>query len=374
MADKSSIEWTEATWNPTRGCSLVSAGCTNCYAMRQAHRFKGKYGAYAGLTRMTTNGPVWTGEIRLEEEMLDKPLKWKKPRRIFVNSMSDLFHESLPFESIAAVFGVMAAAPQHTFQVLTKRAERMHNFFEWAARKDPIGGGINVAVVDMFGVPQLNEYLTRNDRVSEMEGEGEYDYLITDPPEWPLRNVWLVVSVEDQPTANERIPWLLKTPAAVRGVSYEPALGPVDFEATPAGDIFSPCEGCGDTGNDGMGAVDGCELCDGLGRLNWIVVGGESGPSARPMHPDWARSVRDQCNAAGVKFFFKQWGAWKPWEPGDGIKVLHISARDGATGTSPGYVDTDFSIRSDTRPMANVGKKEAGRLLDGREWNEYPEP
>src|SRR6185436_13658476 len=284
MGDNSSIEWTEATWNPTRGCSLVSPGCTNCYAMKQAHRFSGnsrttKAGkrtgpqAYTGLTRLTSNGPVWTGDVRLAEEMLELPLRWKKPRRIFVNSMSDLFHEKLTYEQIDRVFAVMALCPQHTFQVLTKRAERMQSYL---SRLSPRGDSrICQAIND---IPA-----SLGNRRGCLE--------------LPLPNVWLGISVEDQKTADERIPFLVKSPAAIRWVSYEPALGPVDFEhigpMLEKLNRLKPHEEAVDHG-----------IYERRRGLDWIVVGGESGPSARPMHPEWARSARDQCVAAGVKFFF----------------------------------------------------------------------
>ncbi len=348
MGDNSKIEWTDATWNPTRGCSLVSAGCTNCYAMRQAHRFK----SYKGLTRMTSNGPTWTGEVRLIEKQLDYPLRLKKPYMIFVNSMSDLFHETLSFESVAAVFGVMAAARWHIFQVLTKRPERMHEFFKWAAREDAIGGGVNAAVTEMFGVSQLNEYLIRNDRVNELEGDGEYDHLITDPPYWPLSNVWLGVSVEDQKIADERIPWLLRTPAAVRWVSYEPALGPVDFSRHIEIRMHSL---------DEPPEVN----------LQWIVCGGESGPSARPMNPNWARSVRDQCIAADIPFFFKQHGEWIETDAVPGGD-LGGDMRRGKVRIVKWEGENNGHFRRGDALVRIVGKKNAGRLLDGRTWDECP--
>ena len=323
MSANSKIEWTDVTWNPTRGCSLVSKGCENCYAMKQAHRFSGPGGAYEGLTRLGKHGPVWTGDIRLVPETLDQPLRWRKPRRVFVNSMSDLFHEGLTNEEIAAVFGVMAAAHAHTFQVLTKRPKRMLEWFRWIDRE---GNGSRTDRADevitiMFGVGALNNYLTRNDH--DNVGEGDWDHLIDDPPPWPLPNVWLGVSVEDQKTADERIPLLLRTPAAVRFISAEPLIGPVDI-----GRAASPR-----TEGEWLSEVE----C-GHRKLHWAIVGGESGHGARPMHPDWARSIRDQCVEVGVAFHFKQWGAF--------------------TNGPGGFV--------------RVGKKAAGRVLDGRTWDEFP--
>lgn len=260
------IEWTQGddgrpgeTWNPVRGCALVSPGCTNCYAMKQAHRFSGKGGAYEGLTKLRKKGgPVWTGKGRVPAEMLDAPLHWRKHRRVFVNSMSDLFFEKFTVAEIVKVFAVMAACPQHTFQVLTKRAARMRD----------VVSSIEDAVTEAG-----EELAAEHGWCHANEGAA-----------WPLPNVWLGVSAENQEYADERIPDLLSTPAAVRFVSYEPALGPVDF-----GSYLDPY---------GEGAT----------KLDWIIVGGESGPRARPFHVAWARAVIDQCKTAGVKCFVKQLG------------------------------------------------------------------
>jgi protein gp37 len=290
MGDQSKIEWTDATWNPIRGCSRVSEGCRFCYAERVAARFSGIGMPYEGLAVVKSDGPHWTGEVRFIEERLGDPLRWRKPRRIFVNSMSDLFHEKLNTDAIVRICEVMGRAKQHIFQVLTKRPERM------------------------LGL------------LTDLQAFGG------NPP----GHIWWGVSVEDQATADERIPLLLQTPAAVRWVSYEPALGPVDFTAirrTRAEGFMRPLDGR-------------------FNKLDWIVAGGESGHGARPAHPDWFRSVRDQCVAAGVPFFFKQWGEWRPKE-------------------KRGYGSIGFF--NDGTEVERVGKKAAGRLLDGREWNQYPE-
>lgn len=245
---ESKIEWTNATWNPVRGCSLVSAGCTNCYAMRQAHRQKN--GAYKGLTRLGASGPVWTGDVRLVPEAIDYPARLKKPHMIFVNSMSDLFHEGVGDAAILRVFSQMAWANHHTYQILTKRPERMAHILPWVGRKFQ------------------EEDIT-----------------------WPLPNVWLGVSAENQETANERLPLLFQTPAAVRWLSAEPLLGPIDL--AQAGleirmhDLDSPDEV----------------------NLDWVVVGGESGQRARPMDVAWAYSIVQQCQGADVPVFVKQLGA-----------------------------------------------------------------
>lgn len=244
------IQWTDETWNPTRGCSRTSPGCLNCYAERMAHRFSGPGQPYEGLTTIRNGRPRWTGEVRFVPKMLEVPLRWSKPRMVFVDSMSDLFHPAVTNEQIAAVFGVMSACPQHTFQVITKRAWRMREWFEW-----------------------VDKQRRRNDM----------------PQRTPPTNVWLGTSVESQAAAEERITELLWTPASVRFVSAEPLLERVEFRyAWLTGEdvdaTFSP-------------------------RLDWVIVGGESGPGARPCNVDWIRSIVRQCQAAGVACFVKQLGS-----------------------------------------------------------------
>ena len=261
---KTAIEWASDVWNPVVGCSIESAGCKNCYAMKMAHRLQAMgQEKYQGTTEKVNGKAVWTGKVNeADKNTLTAPLRWKKPRRIFVNSMGDLFHEDVPFKLIDKVFTVMARCRQHTFLVLTKRAGRMQEY--------------------VSDVMAHQEIIHR--RAAPIDGAIDPRYV------WPLSNVWLGVSVETQKYADERIPCLLETPAAVRFVSAEPLLGPVDFErggfsliqkvTSPAGKVWP--------------------------GLDWLIVGGESGPGARPMHPDWARSIRDQCQAAGVPFFVKQ--------------------------------------------------------------------
>lgn len=367
MSDKSKIEWTEATWNPLRGCSIVSDGCRNCYAMHVAHRFSKPGQPYDGLTRQTAKGPRWTGKIMLVPEKLSEPLRWRKPRRIFVNSMSDLFHEDVPFEFIAAVFAVMAAASDHQFQVLTKRPHRALQFFRFLATHfdDPEGKQITAPVrVLSHYLSQYQEHIPVAHQLLPM---------MLDNPEfaarapWPLPNVWLGVSVEDQETANERIPLLLETPAAVRWLSCEPLLGAIGLDETSAGDALSEC-------------VDhyppDCPACCDLGRIHWVVAGGESGKDARPMHPDWVRSLRDQCQAAGVPFFFKQWGEYVPTADLDIEDRLRFEQ---ATVMPDGRVrqwQPDYpkirAVHSRMASMRRVGKKSAGRLLDGIQHDEMP--
>lgn len=246
--------------------------------------------------------------MQLVREHMSDPLRWSKPRLIFVNSMSDMFHEKLSNEEIGAVFGIMAAAPQHTFQILTKRAKRMHAWFEWLASGGGASQSVRVALMARRYIEDSNKRLS--DRVNGCDEKGR---LVS----WPLKNVWLGVSAEDQPNADERIPELLRTPAAVRFVSYEPALGLIQFREEWLRGAFlhcgdetddeatDPCKGCpGWTGHGGdhCGAVRGP-------KLDWIIVGGESGHGARPFDVGWARSVVAQCKEAGVACFVKQLGA-----------------------------------------------------------------
>jgi protein gp37 len=293
-----------------RGCSRVSAGCTACYAETQAARIvrmaKGKPSAYDGLVKVTAAGePRWTGEVRLVPEMLSWPLRKRAPLRIFVNSMSDLFHEGLPNEQIAAVFGVMAAAPQHTFQVLTKRATRMREWFAWL---DEHGRSVmwREATAHAF-----NGIDVTNRRLYEWWRDAEHAYT------WPLPNVWLGVSVENQAAADERIPELLRTPAAVRFLSCEPLIGAVRLNDVALhgrfiecpdeerGEEVDPCAGCPAIPNDGLRGGDYCGAVRGP-HVDWVIAGCESGPGARPCSVEWLRSLRDQCSEAGVAFFLKQ--------------------------------------------------------------------
>ena len=378
MADKTGIEWTDTTWNPIVGCSVVSPGCANCYAMRTAGTRLDREGGparYRGTTQLSKAGPVWTGKVHFAPDAVwTAPLRWRRPRRVFVNSMGDLFHEAVPDGWIDRVFAVMALAPQHTFQVLTKRAKRMRAYFASAIGRDgsPLTTARNVGGI----------CIEREMQIREAIGALQSQFPVTDPIAFPLPNVWLGVSTEDQARADERIPDLLATPAAVRFVSAEPLLGPIDFTRWIAIDWqCSCCHGffsgrhrptCPDCG--ALGGWSGSHIFNGRGTkgfrdrgsgLDWVIVGGESGPKARPMHPDWARSIRDQCIAAGVPFFFKQWGEWADQQE---------MAR--ADPPPPGSITIMSCPRfsfSDSGPhMWRIGKRDAGRLLDGRTWDEFP--
>jgi len=330
------IEWCEKVWNPVTGCTRVSAGCDHCYAVAMTRRLAGMgSGKYRGL--VDAGKKHFNGTVRCHEDVLELPLKWNKPQVIFVNSMSDLFHEGVPFEFIDKVFAVMAMCPQHTFIVLTKRAERMAEYCKRVAESKP-HDEVNQAVFDAVNAV-YGEFAT-----------------------FPLPNVWLGVSVEDQASADERIPWLLKCPAAVRLLSMEPLLGPVDLTRIPFGSLEYAN---GSVKLVHVNAIDN----SGQSRINWVIVGGESGPGARPMHPDWARSIRDQCQVADVPFFFKQWGAWKPIdEPWKEDSPAPLAADQRFLNVAGG---SGFHGEKVWR-MRRAGKKGAGRLLDGRVWDERP--
>jgi protein gp37 len=249
---RTDISWTDSTWNPVVGCSIVSPGCTNCYAMKLAGRLE-RMGSpiYKGHTMPSKAGVVWNGHVDQSNwGQVIKPLSWKRPRRIFVNSMSDLFHENLPDRIRDIVFAVMANCPQHTFQVLTKRADVMRRYMSDQNRLDAI----------------YTQWPSVSGSAREVDA-------------WPLPNVHIGVSVEDQRRANERIPSLLATPAASRFLSCEPLLGSLDLNWL------------------------------GLPGLDWIICGGESGTGARLMMRHWAENLQRQCGAAGVPFFMKQIGS-----------------------------------------------------------------
>lgn len=301
MADGTKIEWTDATWNPVTGCAVVSPGCTNCYAMKLAGTRLRNHPSRAGLTKDTKAGPVWTGEVRFNEKTLLDPLRWKRPRMIFVVAHGDLFSEAVPDEWIDRIFAVMALCPQHTFQVLTKRPERMRDYLSNLTTHVHVYD----VVMDMVVLEGANAILTTRD-TNDIAPAGNKVML----GQWPLPNVWLGVSVEDQKRADERLPILLQTPAAIRWVSAEPLLGPVDLDC-PEVDWMQFPEGNGIVGN---------KL-----NIDWVVAGGESGTGARPSQPDWFRSLRDQCTAAGIPFLFKQWGNHRPCSDANGPYMLPCS-------------------------------------------------
>ncbi|MFF7858965.1 DUF5131 family protein [Streptomyces sp. NPDC007904] len=333
MADTTAIEWTDATWNPVTGCTKVSDGCMNCYAETFAERWRG------------THGHHFRGgfDITLRPERLTLPRKWTKPLRVFVDSMSDLFHQDVPDAYIAQVWAVMALAPQHTFQVLTKRHARMKA---------------------LLSRPSFWHQVAEQGR--EHFAGCQQDWLAVGAMLGgkPLPHVWLGVSVEDQKWADIRIPTLLQTPAAMRFLSCEPLLGPIDLKQAviPLGS------------ERGHGLTASYVHAGGCCRhrfhgIDWVIAGGESGPGARPVHPRWLRDLRDQCAWAGVPFFLKQWGAYAPEAHGHARGRIALIDAQGRT-----WDVKDTSAAPDAVRMRRVGKKHAGRLLDGRCHDAAPGP
>lgn len=337
MADNSGIEWTDATWNPITGCSVESPGCKHCYAMKLAGGRLQHHPSRTGLTVDTDAGPVWTGEVRLNAQWLDQPIRWSRRRMIFVCAHSDLFHPSVPDEWIDIVFGIMWAClygrdgePGHIFQVLTKRAARMREYLSidrreaWARAAVQYGG--------------------------DDDPDGLYDQVAL--AEGPHPRIWLGVSAENQATADERIPHLLQTPAAVRWISAEPLLGLVDLCA------YLMCL---------------CGKCGGEAPIHWVVAGAESGAGARPMHPEWVRALRDQCAGADVPFLFKQWGEWLPMSQQERSGAFPEVVADRANGApASGYPAVRVHQWSDGTESYRAGKHHSGRRLDGRFHDGYP--
>ena len=323
--NNTTIEWTNKTWNPITGCTPISPGCANCYARRMAKRLAGRVGYPEAPHEF---------DVTLHPERLGEPLRWKKPARVFVCSMSDLFHEDVSFEFVDKIMAVIGRSQQHTFQILTKRSDRMAEYFA-QDRYDNI----------------LREAYGLQFRVDGM-GQG-----ISNPSRFGLPNIWIGVTAENQEQADKRIPTLLQIPAVIKFVSVEPMLGPVDLRYLQPND--PPTEINALTGTHGV-LRPHRGTCP---RLNWVIVGGETGPGARPMHPDWARSLRDQCVEAGTPFFFKSYGDWirSDFVPNNWSQVTFMDMEGQKRDPANGF------------EFWRIGKKAAGRWLDGREWNEYPE-
>ena len=303
MAQASSIEWTDTTWNCVVGCRRVSPGCEHCYAETMAGRLaRMGQSRYLDVVKLDEKGRPrgrWNGTFREVPEVLAAPLGWRKPRRVFVNSMSDLFGEGVSDEWIAAVFGVMAACPQHTFQILTKRPERMAAWFEWAERHPYMDGSPDGGPIAALAKAICETNAPLPDRT--FGGDGDEGVAISRAldVDWPLPNVWIGTSVENQEAADERIPHLLRVPAAVRFLSVEPLLGPVNLVC-----FDGAIEWVGAGGERGGRVESNMQ-----GNVDWVIVGGESGHGARPCDLAWIRSIVAQCKAAGVAVFVKQVGA-----------------------------------------------------------------
>jgi protein gp37 len=341
----SKIEWTDKTWNPVVGCTKVSAGCKNCYAKAlhdQRHKAHGEGKAVPAQYAKPFE------VVQLMPERLRDPLSWRKPQRVFVNSVSDLFHQDIPDEFIDKVFAVMGVAHWHTFQVLTKRPERMAAYFAEKFQVPAVSAGF-IAGIDIPATParvedrwsrinaacdELGGPLLKHDRFWTPEGE------LIGRPAWPRKpfgNVWLGASVENQAAADQRIPHLLATPGAVRFLSCEPLLGPVDLSRwlpDPEGEV--PCDEY-DAANHATAEYDGLVQCAECGHpkthhrahgLGWVIVGGESGPGARPMAVEWARSLVKQCKAAGAPVFVKQMGSNPTSGNGSQSGIIDLKVRN----------------------------------------------
>jgi protein gp37 len=313
------IEWTNEVWNPTTGCNKVSRGCKNCYAEKMHKRLQGM--KMPGYNRNFLEGAYPNGAA------LTRPFKWKKPRKVFVNSMSDLFHHNIPFEYVDHVFAVMALTPQHTYQILTKRPERMAEYFS----EMPWERVFHIGEISQLAY--INRWSKKNNN-----------------PNFPLPNVWLGTSVENQAAADERIPHLLNCPAAVRFLSMEPLVWPVNLN-----NIVEKVDG----GFQSSTCLAPHPVVDNA-TIHWVIVGGESGSKATPIHPDWVRSLRNQCEHAGVPFFFKQWGQWCPRE--------EYSFASG----SPDLASCKRFTFPDGQEVYKVGKHHSGNTLDGRTYLEFP--
>lgn len=325
MAEHTHIEWTEATWNV----------CDHCYIERTPP-FRMQHRRFNGDGIASTTGVV------LHPERLEIPLHWRKPRRIFVCSLADLFHDEVSDDFIVHVFAVMQSCAAHTFQVLTKRHARMRALLNsdefWSAVTD-------------FGTIVMGQRPSRPQYWPDEGARNKY-----------LPNVWVGVTAENQQWADIRIPALLETPAAVRWVSAEPLLGPLDLR-------------CGNADYATCGSNGACDMSM-IKHLDWIVTGGESGPGARPAHPDWFRSIRDQCQAAGVAYLHKQNGEFV--EAVDPQPTDRWLTGEGTTHDEPWNPNQVGAPAGKWSPypdvlMRRVGKKAAGRLLDGRTWDDYPQ-
>ena len=376
MADKTAIEWTKgddgkpgASWNILRGCTRKSKGCENCYAEVTAARFCKTGLPFEGLVRITSQGPRWTGKIEMQPEKLTEPLRWTRPRRIFVNSTSDTFLDDVPDWFLDKIFAVMALAPKHTFQVLTKRPDRMLKYL--TSSHETVDGELDVREA-IAREARAIAASRRKELVPPADASTSYAAAFC--PTWPLPNVHLGFSAENQETFDERWPhaeklghlgWLI-------WCSAEPLLSAIDIGK--AVQRIPP----------GTPDRAGSELPETFSVLRWIVAGGESGKppqKPRPMHPDWAAGLQEQCSAAGIPFFFKQWGAFLPAKvvghngfDKDGRPIggyLEFADQPGVARDIPRQLKP---VRLDDSHVAfKVGKKAAGSLLYGRKWDEFPE-
>jgi protein gp37 len=368
MSDGSKIEWLAragtkpATWNPIRArrrdnpkshgvhCEHASEGCRNCYAERWNNRF--------GTALSFTHPSRDCVEVYLDEKILAQPLHLKSPRTIFVGSTTDLFGEWVSDETLDHIFAVAALCPQHTFIFLTKRADRMRRYLTGFRPPEP-----DHSYPEEMWMPTIWHI-----------GMTQDDPSWQDTKRLPFPNVWLGVTAENQDAADARIPLLLDTPAAVRFVSVEPMLGPVDLQAIRDPSNFPGCLRIDALLGREHHEDDG-DFWTAVRRLNWVICGGESGPHARPMHPDWARSLRDQCAAASIPYFFKQWGSCLPcdWDGDDGAGNMAYIINEEHCSIDYDDLGRGKYVRDHDREFVRFHHKKTGRLLDGREHNGFPQ-
>lgn len=392
MADGTGIQWSNATWNIVTGCSVYSEGCKNCYAMKLAGGRLRNHPSREGLTTPTKNGPVWNGKVRFNEDWLDQPLRWKKPRKIFVCAHGDLFHESVPDDWIDRVFAVMALAPQHSFQVLTKRSERMRQYFSPAMATF---SSTPAQRIQGYALDYLKNGCFRPNGYGP-HFPGEIQLYRRNLQPLPLANVWLGVSVENQATADERIGDLMRTRASIRWVSYEPAVHPVDFSKWVRPITVTNCHGTGDHPELRLLLYAAArdvrhERHPDNPGLDWIVTGGESGPRARPTHPDDYRQVRDLCAAGMIPYFHKQWGRWLVGKEtaanryglplvygdgatfdvaSDGADIMLSSAQDHRG--KPKHLWREYWASGDGRLLRQAVKTDELPFLDGVQHGAFP--
>lgn len=357
MSDGTHISWAEATWNVVTGCTKVSDACTHCYIdrtppLRMAHR---RFRHPDPVNGSPEKVGATTG-VLLHPERLGIPFGWRKPRRIFVCSLADLFHDDVPDDHIAETFAVAALNPRHTFQVLTKRHARLRALLSSDAFTARVAD--HAYLMAMGEHPNVTGPALRAAAATYDQWAAVADLHLGRVLPWPLPNVWVGVTAESQQWADTRVPVLLDTPAAVRWVSAEPLLGPLDLTRYL---IDEP-----------PGLPGDWPRC-----VDWVVAGGESGPKARPMHPQWARGLRDQCAAAGVAFHFKQWGEWAPVIPDVTANRRHtdwIIRPDGRTWplAEPCGLEVGHTL-AETPTIRRVGKRAAGRELDGAVHDAYPD-
>lgn len=353
---KGGISWTHETWNPIRGCTRVNTDCIHCYAERvAATRLSGPGQPYHGLAEMKHGEPRWTGKVAFVDEKLLDPLRWKRPRLIFVNSMSDLFHEGLTDDQIDSIIAVMALAWWHTFQVLTKRPQRMKEHFQAPEFIDSLHGWIQMTMDAMEKARMPSPLKSPN----------------AAPYKWPLPNVWLGTSFGHQKAADAFLPELLacRPHAHVLWVSAEPLIDRVTLHP-PADKTYQLLSRWyTDKAFDPTGSQPVItRRTDLFPKIDWVVTGGESGGHARPMDPSWARELRDECQLAGVAFHHKQNGEYiQMGEQIDSVVTTPELMEGRSIGQPSRWLMPSGAV------LLRVGRKAAGRQLDGREWNQYPD-